>query len=62
MDMPVFSLLQSFQHGSLVALSSYSTGMCFGELHLEHPDEDLGFLRSLEADPQFQGLPVIPLI
>ena len=62
MGMPIFSLLQGFRHGSLLALSSYSSGMRFGELHLEHPGEDLGFLRSTEADPQFQGLPVILLI
>ena len=62
MDMPVFSLFQSFRHGSLPALSSCSTGMRFGELHLEHPVEDLGFLGSMEAAPQFQGLPIILLI
>ena len=62
MDMPIFSLLRSFRHGSLPALSSYSTGMCFGELHLEHLGEDLGFLGSPEADPQFQGMPIVLLI
>ena len=62
MNMLVFSLLQSFRHCSLLALSSYSTGMRFGELHLEHPVEDLGFLRLSEAYPQFQALPVILLI
>ena len=62
MDKPIFSLLQSFRHGSLLAPSSYSTGMRFSELHLEHPGEDLGLLGSTEADPQFQGLPVILLI
>ena len=43
-DMPIFSLLQGFRQGSLLALSSCSTGMPFSELHLEHPVEDLGFL------------------
>ena len=62
MDMPIFSLLQSFGHGSLLALSSYSTGMRLGELHLEDSGEDLSFLRPPEADPQFQGLLVILLI
>ena len=62
MNMSVFSLLQSFRHGSLSALSSCSTGMRFGELHLEHPIEDLGFLSSMEAAPQFQGLLVVLLI
>ena len=51
MGMSIFSLLRSFRHGSLPALSSYSTGMCFGELHLEHLGEDLGFLGSMEIDP-----------
>ena len=36
--------------------------MHFGELHLEHPGEALGFLGSTEAGPQFQGLPIILLI
>ena len=36
--------------------------MRFGELHLEHPSEDLGFFGVLEARPQLQGLPVILLI
>ena len=36
--------------------------MRFGKLHLEHPVEDLSFLGPPEADPQFQGLPVILLI
>jgi len=62
MDMPIFSLLQSFGHGSLPALSSCSIGMRLGELHLEDSGEDLSFLRPPEADPQFQGLPVILLI
>ena len=62
MDMSIFSLLQSFRHGSLPALSSCSTGMRLGELHLEDSGEDLSFLRLLEAYPQFQGLPVILLI
>ena len=62
MDMPIFSLLQRFLHGSLSALSSCSAGMRFGELHLEHPVEDLGFLGAPKARPQLQGLPVILLI
>ena len=62
MDMSVFSLLQSFQHGSFPALSSYSTGMRFGELHLEHLSEDFGFFGAPEARPKLQGLSVILLI
>ena len=62
MDMPIFSLLQSFRHGSLLTLCGYRTGMRFGKLHLEHPGEHLGFLDSLEALPQLRGLLVILLI
>ena len=51
MNMPIFSHLQSFLHGSLSAFSNCSAGMRFGELHLEHPVEDLGFLGSTEVDP-----------
>ena len=62
MDMPIFSLLQGFRHGSFSALNSCSTSMRFGELHLEHPIEDLGFLGASKARPQLQGLPIILLI
>ena len=62
MNMPIFSLLQSFQHGSLSTLSGRCTGMRFDKLHLEHPGEDLGLLGSAEALPQLRGLPVILLI
>ena len=51
MNMPIFSLLQSFLHGSLSALSSGSAGMRFGELHLEHPIEDLSFPEAPKARP-----------
>ena len=61
MTMLIFSLLQCFQHGSLLTLRGYRTVMHFGELHLEHPREDLGFLGSPEA-LQLQGLLVILLI
>ena len=36
--------------------------MRFGELHLEHPIEDQGFLGAPEARPQLQGLTVVLLI
>ena len=62
MDMPIFSLLQSFQHDSLLTLNGCCTGMCFGKLHLEHLGEDLGFLGSPEALPQLRGLLVILII
>ena len=62
MGMPIFSLLQGFRHGSLPALSSCSTGMRFGKLHLEHPVEDLGFIDALKVRPQLQGFPFILLI
>ena len=51
MGVPIFSLLQSFQHGSLPTLCGYRTGMRFGKLHLEHPGEDLSILGSPEALP-----------
>ena len=62
MGMSIFSLFQSFRHGSLPTLSGCRTGMRFGKLHLEHPREDLEFLGSPEALPQLQGLLVILLI
>ena len=62
MGMPIFSLLHSFRHGSLLTFYGYRTGMRFGELHLEHPREHLGFLGSIEAPPQLRGLPIILLI
>ena len=51
MGMPIFSLLQSFQHRSLMTLCGCRTDMHFGKLHLEHPGEDLGFLGWPEAFP-----------
>ena len=51
MNMPIFGFLQSFLHGSLSALSSCSAGMHVGELHLEHPVEDLSFLGAPKARP-----------
>ena len=36
--------------------------MRFGELHLEHPVEDLSFLGVPKARPQLQGLTVVLLI
>jgi hypothetical protein len=49
--MSIFVHLEGFRHGSLLTFCGCHIGVRFSKLHLEHPDEDLGFIDPVKALP-----------